>query len=372
MGAQRRKQEENAAGQGTDPGENGRSATIRDVAVRAGVSAATVSRVLADNYPVAPKTRQRVLRAVQELNFVVNTHARALAGVRTETVAFVLHDVRGPSFTEAAYGVEREANRRGRLCLICSTEGDQERELAFVKLMREQRASAVILIGGVRDDEQYRARYTEIAHSLHAAGSRLVLCGRPPLGPDVPATVVEYDNEGGAYAITTHLLANGHRRILYLGGALTHTTSQARLAGYHRALDDFGVEPDPSLIEHGEFTRNSGYERTRARLAKSGARPFTAIFAETDMVAAGALTALDEGGVAVPGEISLVGYDDIELAGDLRPRLTTVHVPYEEMGRTAVRLALDLKEGRSRAADQHVVLGTHVVVRQSVGRRRPG
>jgi LacI family transcriptional regulator len=327
--------------------------------------------VLAGNYPVATATRRRVLRAVQELNYVVNTYARALAGVRTETVAFMLNDVRGPSFSQAAYGVEREANRRGRLCLICTTEGDQERELAFMQLMREQRASAVIIIGGVRDDEQYRARYTEIAHSLHAVGSRLVLCGRPSLGEGVPATVVEYDNEGGAYAITTHLLANGHRRILYLGGTLEHTTSVARLAGYHRALGDFGVVADPTLIEHGEFSRVSGYQRTRAWLERD-ALPFTAIFAETDMVAAGALAALDDAGVRVPEEMSLVGYDDIELAADLRPRLTTVRVPYEELGRTAVRLALDLKEGRTHGGDQHVVLGTHVVVRQSVARRQPG
>jgi LacI family transcriptional regulator len=332
--------------------QSGRVSTIRHVAERAGVSAATVSRVLANNYPVAATTRQRVLRAVRELDYVANTHARALAGV-----------------SAAAYGVELEAARRGRLCLICSTDGDQERELAFLQLMREQQASAVIIIGGVRDDEAYRARYTDIAQSLHAVGSRLVLCGRPPLGDDVPVTVVEYDNEGGAYAITTHLLANGHRQILYLGGILEHTTSVARLEGYHRALADFGVTPDPTLIEHGQFSRLSGYERTQAWLRRD-TMPFTAIFAETDMVAVGALAALDDAGVRVPEEMSLVGYDDIELASDLRPRLTTVHVPYEELGRTAVRLALDLKEGRSRSGNQHVVLGTHVVVRQSVARRR--
>lgn len=349
----------------------GRATTIADVAQLAGVSLATVSRVLAGNYPVATKTRQRVARAIDELNYVPSTHARALAGVRTETIALVLNDVRGPSFSAAAYGVEREAAQRGRLCLICTTDGDQDRELAFLRLMREQQASAVILIGGVRDDEQYRTRYSQIARSLHSAGSRLVLCGRPALGDDAPATTVEYDNEGGAYAITTHLLVNGHRRILYLGGILEHTTSSGRLHGYHRALADFGVTADPTLIEHGEFTRVSGYERTRAWLQQAGGR-FTAILAETDMVAAGALAALEDAGVRVPDDISLAGYDDIELASDLRPRLTTVHVPYEELGRTAVRLALDLREGRSRPGDQHAVLGTHVVVRQSVARVRAG
>lgn len=347
-----------------------KASTIRDVADHAQVSMTTVSRVLAGDYPVAAETRRRVLNAVNALDYVVNPHARALAGNRTETVAFVLADVRGPSFSAAAYGVEREANQRGRLCLICTTDGDPDRELTFLRLMREQQASAVIIIGGVHDDEHYRARYGEIARGLHATGSRLVLCGRPPLGPDVPATTVEYDNEGGAYAVITHLLANGHRRILYLGGEPGYTTTAGRLAGYHRALSDFGVAADPDLVVAGEFTRTSGYERTSARL-RSDAGRFTAIFAETDMVAAGALAAIEDAGLRVPADVSLVGYDDIELASDLRPRLTTVHVPYEELGRTAVRLALDLREGRSREADQHVVLGTHVVVRQSVARLTP-
>jgi LacI family transcriptional regulator len=344
-----------------------RATTLRDVAETAGVSVATVSRVLADNYPVATKTRQRVQRAVRELNYVVNTHARALAGVKTETVAFVMNDVRGPSFADAAHGAEQEAARRGRLCLLCLTEGDPERELDFLRLMREQQAAAVIVIGGVRDDESYRSRMTEFAHSLHNAGSRLVLCGRPSLGEGVPATVVEYDNEGGAYAATTHLLTNGHRRILYLGVQQRQTTAAGRLLGYRRALADFGVGAEPDLMMPADFSRVSGYERVRDRLNRGV--DFTAVFAASDMCAAGALAGLNDAGVRVPDDVSLVGYDDIELTQDLRPKLTTVHVPYVELGRTAVRLALDLREGSATASDQHVVFGTHVVVRQSVARR---
>jgi LacI family transcriptional regulator len=353
-------------------GHNGHRATLRDVAGHAGVSVATVSRVLAANYPVAAGTRQRVQRAVRELRYVANTHARALAGVATQTVAFVVNDVRGQSFAYAAQGVEEEAARRGRLCLVCTTQGDPERELAVVRLMREQGAAAVILIGGVIDDDEYRSRMTELARGLDAAGSRLVLCGRPSLGEDVPATVVEYDNEGGAYAVVSHLLAQGHRRILFLGGqgsSASTTTTIGRLSGYRRALADFGVDPDPALVQPAEFTRTSGYRQTLARLRED--RDFTAIFAETDVVAAGAMTALTECGVRVPEDISLVGYDDIEVAGDLRPKLTTVHVPYEDLGRTAARLALDWQERADTGMEQHVLLGTHVVLRQSVARISP-
>ncbi|HKT05972.1 MAG TPA: LacI family DNA-binding transcriptional regulator [Rugosimonospora sp.] len=347
----------------------GRPITLNDVASHAGVSSATVSRVLAGNYPVKAATRQRVLRAVRDLNYVANTHARALAGVKTETIAFFLNDVRSPAFAEAAYGVEQEAASRGKLCLLGCTHGDAERELAFVKLMREQQAAAVILIGGIVDDESYRARMADIAHSLHAAGCQLVLCGRPPLGEDVPAIVVEYDNEAGAYAATSHLLSHGHRRILYLSGQVGHTTSAGRLGGYRRALADFGVPEDAGLVEHGDFSRESGYEMIRPRLR--GKRDFTAVFAETDGIAAGVLEALHEAGLRVPQDVSLVGYDDIELARDVRPQLTTVHVPYEELGRTAVRLALDSGRPPGGRAVRRAVLGTHVVVRGSVARAQP-
>ncbi|WP_432747839.1 LacI family transcriptional regulator [Streptomyces sp. JH002] len=342
----------------------GAPATLRDVALRAGVSMATVSRVLADNYPVAQRTRQRVLRAIKDLDYVANTHARALRGRGTPTVAFVLNDVRGASFASVAHGVEQEAARRGRICLICTTQGDPERELSVVRTMREQGAGAVILIGGVVDDAAYRGQMTAIAHSLDASGSRLVLCGRPPLGPDVPATVVEYDNEGGAYAVVSRLLAQGHRRILFLGAAANgSTTAAGRLAGYRRALADHAVAADEALVVATEFSRADAYEKLTARLRQG--RDFTAVCAVTDTVAAGALAALGDRGLRVPEDVSLTGYDDVDPATDLRPQLTTVHVPYEEVGRTAVRLALGLRAGEVSSAAQHAVLGTHVVIRDS-------
>ncbi|TDO29646.1 LacI family transcriptional regulator [Kribbella sp. VKM Ac-2527] len=341
------------------------AATLTDVAAQAGVSPATVSRVLAGNYPVSRSARQRVQRALRELNYVANTHARALAGVRTKTIAFVLADVRGPSFAEAAHGVEQEAASHGWLCLIGTTQGDQDRELALVRLMQEQRAGAVILIGAVDDDaKDYRKQITELARSLQTAGSLLVLCGRPPLDDDVPAAVIGYDNSDGAYALTSHLLARGHRRILFLAGGERNTTSLARLAGHRRALTTFGVEFDPDLVAHGSFTRASGYQLTRRRLL--GDRDFTAVFAATDAMAAGVYTAATERGLRIPDDLSVVGYDDVELAQDLRPRLTSVHVPYEELGRTAARVGMAEDHQREDWPGVRLELKTHVVIRDSV------
>ena len=341
-------------------------ATLRAVAEHAGVSMATVSRVLADNYPVARTTRQRVLRSVRALDYVANTHARALRGRRTGSVAFVLNDVRGPSFAQVAHGVEEETARAGLLSLICTTHGDPERELAAVRLMREQGANAVILIGGVVDDAEYRAQTARIAHALDASGSRLVLCGRPPLGPDVPTTVVEYANEPGAFAITSRLLAEGHRRVLFLGDRPDRSTTVAgRLAGYRRALATTGVPAPPELVVACPFLREDAHAALTERLGRG--RDFTAVFAATDEVAAGALGALQDAGLDVPGDVSLVGYDDVAPAADLRPRLTTVRVPYPEMGRMAVRLALS-PDGRPAPAGRRVLLDTHVVIRESTAR----
>ncbi|WP_199035650.1 LacI family DNA-binding transcriptional regulator [Glycomyces salinus] len=341
--------------------DGGKRPTIRDVAARAGVSVPTVSRVLAGNYPVAPATRAKVLRAMRELDYVVNAHARALAGATTKTVAFVVDDVTGPFYAYIARGVEQQASSEGRLCLLCTTHGDPERELAVVELMREQNAEAVIVVGGARDNVHHIERMTYFARALDKSGSQLVLCGRPSLGEGVPAINVEYDNEGGAYAMTAHMLSAGHRTIAYVGRAVGLSTTDERVAGYRRAHADYGVDLDDSLILPGEFTKESGKSLTLDLLAERD--DVTAIFAATDMVAAGVLRALRELGMRVPEDMTVVGFDDIPLASDLTPALTTVHVPHEELGRTAVRMALHRDE--DDAADR-VVLGTHIVVRDSV------
>ena len=336
-------------------------ATIRDVAARAGVSMATVSRVMTGSHPVSPDRRERVLKAIDELDYVVNTHARSLSGAATETVAIVLEDITGPSFAAMAHGVELEAAARGRLSLVCATHGDPEQELRMLDLMRRQHAKAVILVGGAEDLDEYRARMARFARSLDAAGSRLVLCGRPALDEDVPATVVEYDNENGAFAAVSHLLGAGHRRVLALPGAEHFTTAEGRLSGYRRALEARGVKYDPKLVLRSDYTRSAGEHAARELLT---AHPdVTAVFAGSDQVALGLMDVLRDAGKALPRDISIVGYDDVPQARAVFPKLTTVHVPYEQMGRTAVRLALERQE---REVEDHVVLGTHLEVRESV------
>jgi LacI family transcriptional regulator len=340
--------------------EDGSRSTIRDVAARAGVSPATVSRVVIGNYPVASATKAKVLRAMRDLDYVVNAQARALSGSATKTVAFLIDNVTGAFYAHIARGVEQQAKAEGRLCILCTTDGDAGQVFLFIEMMREQNADAVVVVGGAWENDEYEQRMIHYARALHRSGSRLVLVGRPPLAEDVPATVVEYDNEGGAYAITSHLLAAGHRRVAYLGEVPGLVTSSQRLRGFRRAHQAQRVKHDPALVVQGDHSRSFGYQGTRDLLARSA--KFTAILAATDVVAAGALQALREAGLRVPQDVALAGYDDIPLAADLYPALTTVHVPQEELGRAAVRLAL----GRDRhTGAQHLMLGTHVVIRDS-------
>ncbi|WP_413253753.1 LacI family DNA-binding transcriptional regulator [Streptomyces pseudovenezuelae] len=339
-----------------------RPSTIRDVAAKAGVSVATVSRTLAGNYPVSTETRERVMAAVNSLHYVVNVHAKALSGRVAGPIALVLRDITGPSLAHVAAGVEEEAGRRGRLSLVCSTKGDPEREDDLVQLMREQHAAAVVLVGGTVIDDAYHRRMAGYAEALDLAGSRLVLCGRPPLPAGVPATVVDYDNRGGAFQATAQLLTAGHRRVLFLGGAPGFSSAEERRLGYRDALRAHGIPLAGELDTSGDYTRGSGYLRTREAL-RAGLG-FTAVFAGSDMVALGALAALREAGVRVPDEVSVVGFDDVPFAADLTPALTTVRVPYEELGRTAVRLALEREV--EFASDNHVVLSTQLVIRDSV------
>ncbi|WP_311203311.1 LacI family DNA-binding transcriptional regulator [Streptomyces gossypii] len=333
------------------------------MAERAGVSVATVSRILSGTYPSAPTTRGRVLRAVRELDYVANARARGLAGGQAKSVAIVVNSVISPHYAHVAQGVQDEAAREGRLCLVGTTGGDADRELATVQLMREEHAEAVILVGNIVVDDAYHERMAGYARALAAAGSQLVLCGRPPLGPDVPAIVVEYDNTAGAHAVTSHLLSAGHERILFLGRRAGYTTPDSRVAGYRAALAAYRVPHDPGLEVDGRMDRQEGYRMMRARLDE-GPRDFTAVFACNDLIAAGARQALREQGLRIPDDISLAGFDDLPSAADID--LTTVHVPHEELGRTAVRLAL---HSETPGTVQHVMLGTHIVVRDSVRRR---
>lgn len=332
------------------------TANIVDVARRAGVSTASVSRVLNGNYPVSEDVRRRVLEAVRDLGYVGNAHARALLKSTSGTVGVILHDVSDPYFAEIVRGVQEVAGLEDRLVVICNSLREPGREITYIEMLRAHRVDAVIMAGGHIMDDEYVMALREQALQLRAQGSRLVLCGRHP----VRADAVVPDNTVGAARLVRHLLAAGHRRIAHISGPPELSTTRDRLEGYLGALASYGLDADPALIVPGEFSRDGGYDGVGC-LLDSGAE-FTAVFAANDLTAVGAIARLHERGLRVPEDISVAGFDDVPVAGDVTPPLTTVRVPMVEMGRQSMRLAL-----RDPAAPYEVVrLETELVVRKSV------
>lgn len=335
---------------------------IRDVARHAGVSVATVSRVLAGGDNVSPKTLDRVRASMDELGFVINGHARALGGRGKPLVALVLDDVFGPSFAALARGVEHAATERSHLLVMSTTHNSAARELEIVSMLQEQRPAAVLWLGPLDDNPDQEARVVSYAETLGLVGTPLVVCARGPLASAPQISSVGYDNEAGGMAITRHLIALGHQAILFAGADPTHHASRRRLDGYVRAMHEAGLPTPAELQPPGDFNAGSGRRSVTEALA-AGTR-FTAVAGVVDAVAMSASQALLENGIRVPDDVSVTGFDDINPLPGLDLGLTSVRVPFEEVGRQALSLALD------RAVGEHVTLPVTVTERRSTAPAR--
>ncbi|MCX5382325.1 LacI family DNA-binding transcriptional regulator [Streptomyces sp. NBC_00083] len=322
------------------------TATLADVAARAQVSPATVSRVLNGNYPVAAATRERVLRAVDELDYVLNGPASSLAAATSDLVGILVNDIADPFFgiiagaAQAAIGEEGGVRGgREKLSVICNTGGSPERELTYLTLLQRQRAAAVIVTGGALEDPEHAAAVGAKLARLADAGTRIVLCGRPPLSGDSVTATLAFDNRGGGRRLAEHLIGLGHRRIGYVAGPTERTTTRHRLEGHQAALAEAGLLLD-HLVVHGSYDRRSGYDATLELLRRDG--ELTAVVAANDTVALGACAALRDRGISVPGDVSVAGFGDLPFSADAVPGLTTVRLPLAEAGARAGRLALAL------------------------------
>ncbi|WP_322985158.1 LacI family DNA-binding transcriptional regulator [Streptomyces sp. S584] len=323
--------------------------TLADVAARARVSPATVSRVLNGNYPVASSTRERVLRAVDDLDYVLNGPASSLAAATSDLVGILVNDIADPFFGIMAGAAQSEIGGPGdgsgraggeKLAVVCNTGGSPERELTYLTLLQRQRAAAVVLTGGALEDPAHQAAMAVKLAKLADAGTRIVFCGRPPL-PDTDTVVaaLAFDNRGGARRITEHLIALGHRRIGYVAGPVERTTTRHRLEGHREAMKAAGLYGDEeSVTVHGPYDRRSGYDATLELLRREA--DMTAVVAANDTVALGACAAVRERGLRIPEDISVAGFDDLPFSVDAVPALTTVRLPLFEAGARAGRLAM--------------------------------
>jgi LacI family transcriptional regulator len=314
-------------------------ATIADVARAAGVSITTVSRVLSPGavpHPVRADTAERVRAAARELKFTPSPLARGLASRHSGLIGLIVPDLADPHYPQIAAGVEDRA-RDGRLdVLICNTLGDVGRLTAYLRLLQARRVDAIVLSGGT-------SLSAEALQALEDIDVPLVLIGRPTTG--VPWPYVSIDNADGARQATRHLLDLGRRRVLHLGGPVTQTTMADRAAGYTAAMRAAGLAPE-ILASNG--TPEDGYTRLERRLEGDGQVVPEAIFAATDRLAIAAMALAADRHLHVPDDLAVVGFDDIPLAGQLRPALSTLAQPAHELGTVAIDLA------QRRIADESV------------------
>jgi LacI family transcriptional regulator len=345
----------------TDHTPAGKRATIRDVAARAGVSHQTVSRVINGSSKVTEQTRERVLGAIRELAYVPSPMARGLISNRTHSLGMVSAEISDHSFAEAVAGAEAETRKRGYYLIVASVEDEsRDDERGYLRLMLARRVEGLIV---ARPSVPLSS---EQLLPAVAAGVPLVAIG----ANEVPGfTVVDVDNVDGGRQATAFLVAQGHRRIATITGPREWPSAKARLEGYRKALRAGHVAGERSLVERSPDWGLEGGQAAAARLLDRGAS-FTALFAQSDLIALGAMRELRVRGLRVPEDVSVVGYDDIPVAGFVHPALTTVRQPIRDVGAAAARIVLDRlaaeTAGDGGVAPERHLLPAELVVRETV------
>ena len=332
-------------------------ASITDVAKLAGVSTATVSRVLsAAPYAVSPATRARVVDAARSLDYVPNALARGLNKSHIPVVGVIVHDITDPYFAEVVRGVEDAASVGGFLVVTCSSDRIAAREHSYVRLLRSMRVATVIFAGSGLADPTLNIEIGNHLDAMRAYGAAVV-----HLSPHADGEAdIGVDNVAGIARVIAALVVQGHRRIAFLAGPASLYVSHRRLDGYRRGLADAAIAFDERLIASTGFNREAGAVGIDALL--SGDVPFTAVCAANDLLALGAMERLAELGVDVPGDMSVAGFDDIPTAAMASPGLSTVRLPLQEIGRRAFGFAEQVLAGGRPARE---VLPTELVLRGS-------
>lgn len=338
--------------------KNNRRPTQIDVALKAGVSQATVSVVVNNNARIAipDETRQRVFQAIDELGYRPNTLASSLRLGKTQTIGLILPDSANPFFAEVSRSIEAAAFKKNYNLILCNTEENIEKELLYVDVLCSRQVDGIIFVAvGDKTDSLMQVLCKHIP---------VVMVDRDLSGIEVDAVLM--DNHLGGYLATEHLIQLGHRRIGCIFGPSSVNPSARRGEGYLDALKDHDISSDEKLMIRGDFHPHSGMDAAR-RMLNLPESP-TAFFACNDLMAIGALRAIAEAGLHVPEDISLVGFDDIELASYTNPPLTTIAQPIQEAGQKAVDLLLS----RIQEPDlpfRQVMLPTSLTIRRSSCRR---
>ena len=331
--------------------------TIKHVAARAGVSFTTVSHVVNRTRPVSDSARARVERAIAELGYRPSAVARALKTSQTRIVGVLVPNITNPFFSELTRGIEDACERNGYAVFLCNGDDDFDRQGRSLETLFERRVDGVILATPTGSS-------AALAKRIGQAQVSTVLVDRSVAG--IEADRVRIDHGAGARLAVEHLLSLGHRRIACISGPLSFAASRARLAGWRRALARAGIEPREDWLVEGDFRAGSGHDLARTLIARG---EVTAIFASNDLLAIGALRAAAEERVSVPGRLSVIGFDGIEMGAYTYPALTTVGYSIREIGAMAATVLMQRIAGPG-ARPRNVVMAPRLIERESTARAR--
>lgn len=330
--------------------------TIYDVAREAGVSMATVSRVVNNNPNVKPQTRKKVFEAIERLGYRPNAVARGLASKKTTTVGVVIPDISNSIFAEVARGIEDIANMYHYNIILSNADKKKEKEIRVINTLLEKQVDGLLFMGGVVTDDHIGA--------FRTSSVPVVLCGTADEQKLVPS--VDIDHEKAAFDAVNVLIENGHHNIAMITGSLQDPANgYARYHGYKRAMESAGILLREEFVRIGNYRYESGIEATDYFLQLEK-RP-TAIFSATDEMAIGAIHKIQDSGLKVPDDISVISIDNIRMASMVRPQLTTVAQPMYDIGAVSMRLLTKLMNKEMMEQTQ-VILPHEVIYRNSVAR----
>ncbi|QHF50013.1 LacI family DNA-binding transcriptional regulator [Pseudomonas sp. S49] len=326
-------------------------ATIKDVAALAGISYTTVSHVVNNTRPVSQEVRLKVEAAIKSLDYVPSAVARSLKAKTTATIGLLVPNSLNPYFAELARGIEDYCERNGYCVILCNSDDNPDKQRSYLRVLLEKRIDGLIVASAGGD--------SGLAQGLAGVKTPMVIVDRGLDGVD--ADLVRIDHEYGAYLATRHLLELGHRDIATIGGPASTSVAQMRLAGYCRALKEAGIEVRQERMLESDFTSTGGYNAAAILLESN---PPSAIFAGNDMIGIGVLRAAAERNVRVPSELSVIGFDDIQMSRYVYPALTTVGQSILQLGEMAAEVLLRRIATPTLGTDQRIVTPS-IVLRES-------
>jgi LacI family transcriptional regulator len=331
--------------------------TIKDLAKMCDVSTATVSRTVnGKENGVGIKTRERILATIRKTGYTPNTIARSMVTRRTNTIALIVPDICNPFFAELARGVGDLCHERGYHLFLCNTDGSPEQERGQVRFLHEKLVDGMILT--TQNTVEDNADIVKFSKE----GYPFVLIER--YVPDIPIPLqINIDNKGGIKQAVSYLAERGHRRIAFIRGPKEAANAQMRFDGYKEGLTLHNLPYDAGLVVSGDYKMQSGYHAV-TRLLKKNKEQFTAVIGSSDLMTAGACSALLDQKIRIPGDISVVGFDNIPLAGMIYPRMTSVGVSINKLGRMAAEMLLDWILGARE--NRHILMPCELTERDSV------